>query len=79
MFESRRYNENNAGVPVVKSDVVLIAQVLQFLVAGFETSATTLANLLNCLALNEEIQDKLRAEIRGALKKHVKDLILIFH
>ncbi len=57
---------------MIKNDVVIIAQVLQFLVAGFEATATTISNALNSLALDQEVQDKLRAEIREAIKKHVK-------
>ncbi|KAH8291270.1 hypothetical protein KR054_010210, partial [Drosophila jambulina] len=47
----------------------LAAQAYIFLVAGFETSATTMAFALFELACNQDVQDKLRAEIDGVLEK----------
>ncbi|XP_018571700.1 probable cytochrome P450 6a20 [Anoplophora glabripennis] len=48
----------------------LTAQCLVFYLAGFETSATTMTFALYELALNQNIQDKLREEICSVLKKH---------
>jgi len=41
-----------------------------FFSAGFETSATTMSFCLYELALNPDIQDRLRNEIDTVLKKH---------
>jgi len=48
----------------------LAAQVFMFFGAGFETSATTMSFCLYELALNPDIQDRLRNEIDTVLKKH---------
>jgi cytochrome P450 family 6 len=48
----------------------LAAHVFMFFGAGFETSASTMSFCLYELALNPDIQDRLRNEIDTVLKKH---------
>ena len=47
-----------------------MAQALMFLIAGYETSASTLTFALYELALHPEIQQGLRAEILQVLSEH---------
>ncbi|KAK9730879.1 Cytochrome P450 [Popillia japonica] len=46
------------------------AQCFVFFVAGFETSSTTLTFCLHELAFNQDVQDKLRNEIREAMQNN---------
>ena len=48
----------------------LAAQAFMFFAAGFETSATTMSFCLYELALNPDIQNRLRNEIDTVLKKY---------
>lgn len=52
------------------TDTFLSAQAFIFFAAGFETSSTTMSNALYELALNHQMQDKLRNEIREHYAKH---------
>jgi len=47
-----------------------VAQAFVFLIAGYESSASTLTFALYELALHPEIQQSLRAEIIQVLSKH---------
>lgn len=62
----------------VGSDIItfneLAAQCFLFFIAGFETSATTMTFALLEMALNPDIQDKLREEIKIVLKNHNGEL-----
>jgi cytochrome P450 family 6 len=56
------------------TDSFLASQAFVFFAAGFETSSTTMSNMLYELALNHNIQDKLREEINEKYKKHDSNL-----
>nr|XP_022913704.1 cytochrome P450 6k1-like [Onthophagus taurus] len=49
---------------------IAVAQAIQFFLAGFETTSSTMAFTLYELCLNKSIQTKLRSEIKSVLKKH---------
>jgi cytochrome P450 family 6 len=49
---------------------MFVAQAFAFLIAGYETSASTLTFALYELAMYPEIQQRLRAEILEVLRKH---------
>ncbi|XP_063985747.1 probable cytochrome P450 6a13 [Diachasmimorpha longicaudata] len=51
------------------TDGVLAAQLFVFFFAGFETSSSTISNCLFELAMNHDIQDRLREEIERELGK----------
>ena len=51
------------------TDELITAQAFVFFIAGFETSSTTISNTLYEMALNQDVQAKLRNEINQELKK----------
>ncbi|XP_069671901.1 probable cytochrome P450 6a14 [Periplaneta americana] len=68
-------NNNNIDKEEKLGDVTIsltevAAQSVTFLIAGFETSATTMSFCLYELALNPDIQDRVREEIDTVLEKH---------
>ena len=54
------------------SDDEIVAQAITFLLAGYETSSNTLAFTLYHMAVNPDVQDKLRTEIKDALESNAK-------
>lgn len=48
----------------------IAAQAFVFFIAGFETSSSTLSFLMYEMSLHQDIQNKLRKEIRTVLKKY---------
>lgn len=66
LAESNNKKPNNS----VMDEDTIIAQSILFLLAGFETSSTLLTYASYELALNEDIQQKLRNEIKDVLDKH---------
>nr|ABE60885.1 cytochrome p450 6B2 [Helicoverpa armigera] len=63
---SNKYGNNMSTLEITES--VMCAQAFVFYIAGYETSATTMAYLTYQLALNPDIQNKLIAEIDEAIK-----------
>ncbi|CAD1480427.1 unnamed protein product, partial [Heterotrigona itama] len=61
LMELRRHPEK---INIELTDELLAAQAFIFFTAGFETSSTTISNTLYELALNPDIQTKLREEIK---------------
>jgi len=54
------------------SDDEIVAQSIIFLLAGYETSSNTLSFILYHLALNSDVQDKLRTEIKETVESNAK-------
>ncbi|KRT81631.1 cytochrome P450 [Oryctes borbonicus] len=52
----------------------ITAQAFVFFLGGFETSSSTMTLCLHELAFNQDIQDKLRAEVRETMKKNNGEL-----
>nr|CAD7577546.1 unnamed protein product [Timema californicum] len=56
--------------PLEMTDTLLAAQCLGFFLAGFETTSTTISCCLHELAVNPNIQEKLRKEVDTVLINH---------
>nr|CAD7428600.1 unnamed protein product [Timema monikensis] len=56
--------------PLEITDTLLAAQCFVFFLAGFETSSTTISCCLHELAVNPDIQERLRKEVDNVLIKH---------
>ncbi|XP_063242831.1 cytochrome P450 6a8-like [Bacillus rossius redtenbacheri] len=61
--------EGAAGAPGLTDDEIM-AQVFIFFLAGFETSSTAITFCLYELALNGDVQDRLRSEVEATLGAH---------
>lgn len=73
MMEIKKQEEcqlNNKENEVLMDDSTFAANAFVFLLAGFETTATTLSYLLYELAKNPQIQKKLHNEVTEVMKKH---------
>ncbi|ODM95120.1 Cytochrome P450 9e2 [Orchesella cincta] len=58
---------------VLKDDLIAYAQLLQFFFAGFSTVSNTLSFALYAMALNPDVQEKLRKEVDSKLFKDGND------
>lgn len=66
--EEEMKSESNSSAGLSMAEVT--AQAFIFFFAGFETSSSTMAFCLYELAVNPDIQDKLRLDIENSLKNH---------
>ncbi|XP_078037574.1 putative cytochrome P450 6a14 [Augochlora pura] len=62
LMDIQEHPEKLGGIKL--TDSLLAAQALFFFVAGFHSSAATISNVLLEMAMNQDIQDKLREEIK---------------
>ena len=65
----------NGGLKRTLTNREILSQAVLFLLAGYETTATTLEWVSYCLAKHQDIQDKLIAEVDNVLEKHVNKII----
>ena len=49
------------------TETEILSQSILFLLAGYETTATTLSFVTYCLALNSECQEKLYEEVKSVV------------
>ena len=67
--------EQEGGKGGKLDDIMIISTAFVILLAGYDTTGNTLALILLELARNEEIQDRLRAEIEQAYEDSDKDTL----
>ncbi|XP_076383670.1 cytochrome P450 6A1-like [Megalopta genalis] len=68
LIELKNHPEKLQDVEI--TDNLLTAQAFGFFLGGFETSSITICHALYEMALNPQMQDKLRAEIKALSKKN---------
>jgi cytochrome P450 len=70
--------DKTAKIKKTLTNTEILAQAIVFLVAGSETTATTLGWITHNLTLNPECQDKLIEEVDAVLDKHVMNCFKFF-
>ncbi|XP_025262192.1 probable cytochrome P450 6a13 isoform X2 [Camponotus floridanus] len=73
MLRELKKNPDKVG-DIEMTESLIASQAFVFFLAGFETSSTTMSHALYELALNQQIQDKLREEINQEYTKHDSNL-----
>ena len=74
--QSTEYNTTMLKKTLTPSEI--LSNAILFLLAGYETTATTLGWISYNLALNHQVQDKLIEEVDSVLEKHVMSLNINF-
>lgn len=74
--EIKNSEKENGGLKRTLTNREILSQAVLFLLAGYETTATTLEWVSYCLAKYQDVQDKLIAEVDNVLEKHVNKFIL---
>ncbi|XP_061717334.1 cytochrome P450 6B5-like [Cydia pomonella] len=69
-LQTARSFGDKEGETVEITNTIIEAQAFAFYVAGYETSASTMGFMLYQLALNPEIQERLRKEVDEYLQRH---------
>lgn len=72
MMEQRQTEDGNKADGLTMEEIAV--QAFVFIVAGYETSASTLAYIFFELAINQNIQNKAREEVLRAVSKHDEEL-----
>lgn len=70
LIDASKAEEDGSGKTSVLTEDMVLAQSTLFLIAGFETSSTLLTFTAYELALNPDIQTRLREEIKRVLEKN---------
>lgn len=65
MFVHHVYIHNTCSIIVELSRQEIIDQGMLFMVAGFDTTSSTISTIIYCLALNPDIQNKTYVEIKN--------------
>lgn len=68
--DNTNVNRTKSDAKGILSETDIIGQCFVFFFAGFETSSTTMTFVILELVQNQDIQDKLRREIKEVLAKH---------
>lgn len=66
-IDDKNDNENNSFSISFNE---LAAQAFAFFIGGYETTSSTMSFLLHQLALHDDVQRKVREEIKAGIKKH---------
>jgi cytochrome P450 len=65
------YDYNATKLRKTLTNTEILAQAIVFLLAGSETTSTSICWIAHNLAMNPECQDKLIEEVDSVLEKHV--------
>lgn len=72
------HEETRSGKRVKLTKIETMSQLLTFLVAGYETTATTIHFVLYLLAVHPEVQDKVADEISKVIGETVRGIFILY-